>query len=200
MTQWKAILESHFTSFLQDLTSTSVTPTCFFGDPITWHIQLFLAPLVLRAKSTIKGLEDTRFCSKSVRQLRSPFNWVFFSFFPKHSRRWWQLVPICTCLLPSYGKLLCRPTRSWIVYTRAKQMRFKDDWYAGIDSLPPPKARGGYIIRNALQHWQTDKNSSLLYSHCTGAVTCFRSHCFLHPNSLCQLYEICHNWGYYFFF
>lgn len=147
----------------------------------------------------IKGLEDTHFCSKSIRQLRSPFNLVFISFFPKHSRRWWQLVPMCKSLLLSYGKWLYRPTGSWIVYTWAKQMRFKDDWCAGIDSLPLPKARGGYILHDALQRWQTDKNSSLLYSYCTGAVTCFASHCLLRPK-LCWLYKICYNWGYYFFF
>lgn len=132
----------------------------------------------------IKGLEDMHFCSKSLRQLRSPFNLVFISFFSKHSRRWWQLVPIRTCLLPSYGKWLCRPTGSWIVYTWAKQMRFKDDWYAGIDSLPPPKAHGGYILHKASQRWQTDKNSSLLYSSSTARWPASYPIAFCIPNSV----------------
>lgn len=171
-----------------------MTPICFFGDPITWHLHLFLVLLVLRAKLMIKGLEDTHFCSRSIRQLRSPFSLVFTSFFPKHSRRRWQLVPICTCLLPSYGKWLYRPTGSGIVYAWAKQMRFKDDWCAG---LTPGPAEGLWRTHPA-QRVATlaNKHSSLLCGCCTTRWPALHPIAFCVPNSLCRLHKICYNWGF----
>lgn len=148
----------------------------------------------------IKGLEDTHSCSKSPRQLRSPFNLVFISFFPKHSTRWWRLIPICTRLLPSYGKWLYRPTGSWIVYPWAKQVRFKDEWYTGIDSLPRQRLLEG-ISYAAHHNIGKQMETALCFMAIAPAWWPAPDPAASHvPNSLCWLCKICYNWGYIYFF
>lgn len=161
VTQWKAILESHFTSFLQDLTSTSVSHTnLVFGALITWRVWLFLVCERSEQQWWWKVWKTHASAVNPYNSSGLPSIWYLLDFFPKRSRRWWQLVPNCARLLLSYGKWLRRPTGSQRAFTWAKELRLEDDWCAEADSWP---------CWEAIHPWQTDKPTSLGYGRSPAA-------------------------------